>query len=71
MSTFGDALKALKKVILIEESMSRLQTDMAGLAQDVRRTRDYAAEIDKRVVRIETMIEMSGRQSGQKRIEEK
>lgn len=69
MSTFSDALKALRKVILIEESMSRLQSDMAGLAQDVRRTRDYAAEIDKRVVRIETMIEMSTRSSSNPRIE--
>lgn len=70
MSAFSDALKALKKVVLIEEHITRLQQDLGGLADDIRRTRDYAAEIDKRVVRIETMIEMSSRQPSQKRIEE-
>ena len=70
MSTLGDALKALKTVLLIEENVSRLQQDVASLTDEVRRVRDYAGEIDKRVVRIETMIEMSTRQSRQPRIEE-
>lgn len=71
MSTVSDVLAGLKKVILLEENVSRLQEEVAGVAKDVRRTRDYAAEIDKRVVRIETMIEMSGRVSeNQPRIEE-
>jgi hypothetical protein len=69
MSTVGDILTGLKKVILLEENVSRLQGDVASLTDDVRRTRDYAAEIDKRVVRIETMIEMSGRSGAQPRIE--
>ncbi len=70
MSTLGDALKALKTVLLIEENVSRLQQDVASLTDEVRRIRDYAGEIDKRVVRIETMIEMSTRQPRQPRIEE-
>lgn len=70
MSTLGDALKALKTVLLIEENVSRLQQDVASLTDEVRRVRDYAGEIDKRVVRIETMIEMSTRQPRQPRIEE-
>jgi hypothetical protein len=61
LSTLGDALKALKTVLLIEENVSRLQQDVASLSDEVRRVRDYAAEIDKRVVRIETMIEMTAR----------
>ena len=70
MSTVGDILAGLKKVILLEENVSRLQGDVANLTDDVRRTRDYAAEIDKRVVRIETMIEMTGRAAGSPRIEQ-
>ena len=70
MSTLGDALKALKTVLLIEENVSRLQQDVASLTDEVRRIRDYAGEIDKRVVRIETMIEMSTRQPRQPRIED-
>ncbi|QTD56279.1 hypothetical protein [Parasphingorhabdus cellanae] len=70
MSAVSDVLAGLKKVILLEENVSRLQEEVAGVAKDVRRTRDYAAEIDKRVIRIETMIEMSGRTSeNQPRIE--
>lgn len=61
MSTLGDALKALKTVLLIEENVARLQQDVGGLSDEVRRIRDYAGEIDKRVVRIETMIEMTAR----------
>jgi hypothetical protein len=68
MSTVGDILAGLKKVILLEENVARLQGDVANLTNDVRSTREYAAEIDKRVVRIETMIEMSGRAGGQPRI---
>lgn len=68
MGAIGDALKALKKVILIEENVSRLQADVGSLVDEIRRTRDYALEIDKRVVRIETMIEMTGRQARQKKI---
>jgi hypothetical protein len=69
MSTVSDILAGLKKVILLEENVSRLQGDVASLTDDVRRTRDYAAEIDKRVVRIETMIEMSGRSGRSPRLE--
>jgi archaellum component FlaC len=74
LSTLGDALKALKTVLLIEENVSRLQQDVGSLSDEVRRIRDYAAEIDKRVVRIETMIEMttrSPRQAPQLGIEER
>lgn len=69
MSTLSEALKALKTVLLIEENVSRLQQDVATLADEVRRVRDYAGEIDKRVVRIETMIEMTSRAPRQSRIE--
>ena len=71
MSAVGDILAGLKKVILLEENVSRLQVDVATLTEDVRRTREYAAEIDKRVVRIETMIEMSGGGTSQPRIDKK
>jgi hypothetical protein len=68
MSAVGDILAGLKKVILLEENVARLQGDVGNLTDDVRRTREYASEIDKRVVRIETMIEMSDRAGTQPRI---
>jgi hypothetical protein len=68
MSALGEAWAALRKVVLIETNMARLEKDVEALAGEIRRTRDYATEIDKRVVRIETMIEMSGGGSTKPRI---
>jgi hypothetical protein len=69
MSTVGDILAGLKKVLLLDDSVARLQADVSKLMDDVRRTREYAAEIDKRVVRIETLIEVSERRAGQPRLQ--
>ena len=57
MSALGDALAALKKVVLIEENVSRLQSDMAMLTDEVRRNRDYTASVDRRVAVLEGMIQ--------------
>lgn len=56
MSAIGDAFAALRKVILIEANLSRVEKDIAGLADELRRTRDYAAGIDRRVAAIEGML---------------
>lgn len=66
----GDALTALKNVVLMQERLDQMQKKVDRLATDVRGLNDYALSIDKRVVRIETMIEMSGRGPGQPRIEQ-
>jgi hypothetical protein len=70
MSTLRDALDGIKAILL-------LQNDVRNLEKEVERQRDAIDElgddligIDKRIVRIETMIEMSGRSSGQSRLEE-
>jgi len=61
MGTVGDILTGIKQVILLQEHVARLQRDVEGLAQDVRRVRDYAGDIDKRVARIEGVMEGYGR----------
>jgi archaellum component FlaC len=61
MSTLGDALSALRSVVLMEDRLSRVEQDMAGMASDMSDLKTYMHEIDKRVVRIETMIEMTAR----------
>jgi hypothetical protein len=68
MSTVGDILAGLKKILLLDDGVARLQADVSKLMDDVRRTREYAAEIDKRVVRIETLIEITERSAGQPRL---
>ena len=56
MSAVGDAFAALRKIILIEANLSRVEKDIEGLANELRRTRDYAAAIDRRVAAIEGVL---------------
>ena len=68
MSTFSDALAALKNVVLMQERLQVVQRDVDELASRVDGLGDYSVSLDKRLVRIETMVEMT-RGSGQPRIE--
>jgi len=69
MSTLSDALSALKNVVLMQERLDVLQRTMDRLAADVKGLDGYIGEVDKRVIRIETMIEMSGRDRSPPRLE--
>lgn len=61
MGTIGEILAGVKQVLLLQEHIERLQKDTEGLASDVRRLRDYAGDIDRRVSRIEGVMEGYGR----------
>jgi hypothetical protein len=64
MSALGDAFAALKNVILLHERIEGVQKDVERLSGDLKDLNSYALAIDKRVVRIETMVEMTtGRRS--------
>ena len=63
MSALSDALAALKNVVLIQERLDVVRREVTQLAATVGKLDDRMIEIDKRVVRIETMIELS-RQRG-------
>jgi hypothetical protein len=69
VSTLSDALGALKNVVLMQERLDVMGRKLDRLSVDVQGLNDYALSIDKRVIRIETMIEMSGRSPTQPRIE--
>jgi hypothetical protein len=70
MSAIRDALSALKNVVLMQERLDVMRTEQGRISEDVRGLNDYILSVDKRVVRIETMIEMSSRASRTPRIEE-
>lgn len=70
MSALGDALAALKNVVLMQERLDVMRSDLSRTAEDVRGLNDYISAVDKRVIRIETMIEMTVRAGSQSRIEE-
>ena len=69
MSTLGDAMKGIKQLLLLQEQVRQLErvADLQSTAMG-RMTDDLIA-LDKRVVRIETMIEMSVRGSATPRLE--
>ena len=69
MSSLGDALEAIRNVVLMQERLEVMDRKVDRLATDVKGLSDYAAAIDKRVVRIETIVEMGVRSSAQPRIE--
>ena len=65
MSALGDAFAAIKNVMLLQERVEGVQGDVQRLNVDVRGLNEYVVAVDKRVIRIETMIEMTGRQAAQ------
>ena len=64
MSALGDAMKGIKQLLLLQEQVRQLER--VGELQNtaIGRMTDDLIALDKRVVRIETMIEMSGRSGG-------
>lgn len=69
MSSLGDALEAIRNVVLMQERLEVLNRKVDRMADDMKGLSDYAAALDKRVIRIETMIEMTQRQAQTPRIE--
>ena len=69
MSALGDALSALKNVVLMQERIDNIRGDMSRTADDLRSLTEKVLSLDSRVVRIETMIEMSVRAGSPPRIE--
>lgn len=76
MSTMGDILSGIKKVLVIEDKVARMETDMDTMANDVRdlrtviaNTNERMSQINERIVRMETKFEIYERQAQQPRIE--
>jgi hypothetical protein len=65
MSSVSDAFAALKNVMLMQERIDGLRNDITKNTIDLSRLTDRVFDLDKRVVRIETMIEMTERQATQ------
>ena len=59
MSTVADALAALKNVVLMQERLDVMRREVGELHGGVDKVSDRLVDLDRRVVRIETMIEMS------------
>lgn len=69
MSALGDALKGIRQVLLLQDQVQRLESLAGSQSQAIDRLADDLIAVDKRVVRIETMIEMTTRSAQAPRIE--
>ena len=67
MSALSDTLQGIKQVLLLQEQVRRLETAGERQSAALDRLADDLIALDKRVIRIETMIEMTTRQSNQQR----
>lgn len=59
MSAFGDAVTGLKNVMLMQERIDGLRGDISRIAEDLRTLTEKMHDLNTRVVRIETMIDMT------------
>ncbi len=69
MSALSEAFLALKNTMLLQERIDGLRGDMIRNADDFRSLTEKVGSIDKRLVRIETMVEISTGRGPQPRIE--
>ncbi len=62
MSAFKDAVQAMKDVLLLTEKVAKTGSLLSELSKELR-------EHDRRLIRLETMVEIAQMQSGQKRLD--
>lgn len=60
MSAFGDAYKAIESVILLRSRVETLERAIEKVADDVKQDGRDLLDHERRLIRIETIIEMSG-----------
>jgi hypothetical protein len=69
MSALSDALAALKNVILLQERLDIVRSDLANTSGDLKTLTEKVADVDKRLYAVERVMDLGARQSRQKRIE--
>lgn len=69
MSGLNDALTALKNVVLMQERLDVLRRELTVLSTTVGKLDEKVVNVNERLIRIETMIEIYERRAGQPRIE--
>jgi len=70
VSAFGDAYKAIESVILLRSRVEGLERSIDKVIDDLKQDGRDLLDHERRLIRIETMIEMSGRAPDRLRIKE-
>lgn len=63
MSVVKDAVKAMKEVLLLTDKVEQAGSMLSEMSKELR-------EHDRRLVRLETLVEIAKTQSGQKKLEQ-
>lgn len=69
MSALSDALAALKNVVLLQERLENVRSDLSNTAGDLKTLAEKVVDVDKRLYAVERVMDLGARQSRQKRIE--
>ena len=70
MSTFGNAVKGIREILLLQRDVQDLERVVSGQRGEIDRLTDRVIDLDKRLYAVERIMELGSRQSQQKRIEE-
>ena len=70
MSTFGNAVKGIREILLLQRDVHDLERVVSGQRGEIDRLTDHVIDLDKRLYAVERIMELGSRQSQQKRIEE-
>ena len=70
MSVFGDAVGAIRQVILMQSRIDQLDSKMTTLTSDLGGLTDALVDVRDRVSRLEGVIEGAAMASRQRRIKE-
>lgn len=70
MSTFGDAVKGIREILLLQRDVRDLEEAVSGQRADLEQMSDQIIDLDKRLFAIERIMEFSARASRQPRIED-
>ena len=70
MSTFGDALKGMRDLLLLQRDVRDLEQAVSNQREELEEMSDQIIDIDKRLYALERIIDLGARQVRQPRIEE-
>jgi phage shock protein A len=59
MSALGDAMKGIRQILLMQDQIQRLEAVAVRQNQSIDQLADDLIAMDRRIIRIETMIEMT------------
>jgi hypothetical protein len=70
VSALGDAFGALRNVVLMEDRLTRVETEVGEMAEDLAGLREFTHDLDKRLYALERIVDLGARQAHRTRIEE-